>query len=38
MLITEDFTVENGLLTPKMSVKRQKVLERWGADLDALYR
>ncbi len=38
LLITEDFTIENGMLTPKMSVKRQKVLERWGSELDALYR
>ena len=37
-LITEDFTIENGMLTPKMSVKRRKVMERWGDDLEALYR
>lgn len=37
-LLTEDFTIENGMLTPKMSVKRQKVLERWGGALESLYR
>ncbi len=36
-LLTEEFTVENGLLTPKMSVKRRKVIERYQADLDGLY-
>ena len=36
-LITEEFTVENGLLTPKMSVKRRKVLEKHDADLQSLY-
>lgn len=37
-LITEDFTIENGMLTPKMSVKRQKVMERWGDELESLFR
>ncbi len=37
-LIPEDFTIENGMLTPKMSVKRQKVLEHWGETLESLYR
>jgi long-chain acyl-CoA synthetase len=36
-VITEDFTTENGLLTPKMSVKRKEVLSRYGSALDALY-
>lgn len=36
-VITEEFTVDNGLLTPKMSVKRQKVLERHGELLQSLY-
>lgn len=36
-LITEEFSVENGLLTPKMSVKRQKVLERYDEKLQGLY-
>jgi long-chain acyl-CoA synthetase len=36
-LITADFTVENGLLTPKMSVRRNHVLKQYQATLDALY-
>lgn len=36
-VITEEFTVENGLLTPKMSVKRRKVIEKHQSDLDSLY-
>jgi long-chain acyl-CoA synthetase len=36
-LIDEDFTQENDMLTPKMSVKRRNVLKKWGAKLDALY-
>jgi long-chain acyl-CoA synthetase len=36
-IIAEDFTTENGLLTPKMSVKRKEVLSRYGSALDALY-
>lgn len=37
LLIDEDFTTDNGLLTPKMSVKRNEVLKRYGAQLDELY-
>ncbi|MGF1465912.1 MAG: AMP-dependent synthetase/ligase [Sandaracinaceae bacterium] len=36
--LQEDFTVENGLLTPKLSVKRRKVMERFGDRLEHLYR
>ncbi|WP_428267067.1 AMP-dependent synthetase/ligase [Haliangium sp.] len=36
-LLTEDFTVDNGLLTPKMSVKRRNVIERHRAVIDGLY-
>jgi long-chain acyl-CoA synthetase len=36
-LITADFTVENGMLTPKMSVRRNQVLKQYQATLDALY-
>ncbi len=36
-IIAEEFTVENGLLTPKMSVKRRKVVEKYGDRLAALY-
>jgi long-chain acyl-CoA synthetase len=36
-LIQEDFTTENGMLTPKMSVRRNKVLDHYRATLEALY-
>ena len=36
-LLTDDFTTENGMLTPKMSVRRNKVLEHYQTVLDALY-
>src|SRR6478735_2082636 len=38
LLSKEDFTQENGLLTPSLKVKRKKVLEKYGAALEALYR
>ena len=36
-LLTEDFTTENGLLTPKMSLKRRDVVKRYAAELERLY-
>jgi len=36
-LIEEPLSVENGLLTPTMKVKRKKVYERFGERLAALY-
>lgn len=36
-LIPEEFTVDNGLLTPKMSVKRQLVLDKYQQEIDALH-
>ncbi|MCA9606262.1 MAG: AMP-binding protein, partial [Myxococcales bacterium] len=36
-VIPEEFTVENGLLTPKMSVKRRKVVEQYGDRMASLY-
>lgn len=36
-LIAEEFTVDNGMLTPKMSVKRRKVMDQYGELLDGLY-
>jgi long-chain acyl-CoA synthetase len=36
-LITADFTAENGMLTPKMSIRRNQVLKNYQATLDALY-
>ena len=36
-LIGEDFTIENGMLTPKLSLKRRVVLGRYAAELEKLY-
>jgi long-chain acyl-CoA synthetase len=36
-LLTEEFTTENGLLTPKMSVKRREVIARYRSVIDSLY-
>jgi long-chain acyl-CoA synthetase len=37
-LITADFTAENGMLTPKMSIRRNHVLQNYQSTLDALYK
>jgi long-chain acyl-CoA synthetase len=37
LIAREPFTVENGLMTPTFKTRRHKVLERYGAELDALY-
>ena len=37
-LISEDFTQENGMLTPKLSVKRRNVMQKWGAEIEKLYQ
>ncbi|HVU02102.1 MAG TPA: long-chain fatty acid--CoA ligase [Polyangiaceae bacterium] len=36
-IVPEDFTLENGMLTPTLKLKRKKVLERYGKDLERLY-
>jgi long-chain acyl-CoA synthetase len=36
-LISEDFTTDNGMLTPKMSLKRRKVIETYGHLIDRVY-
>jgi long-chain acyl-CoA synthetase len=36
-LIPEDFTPENGMLTPSLKVKRRKVFERYEPVIEALY-
>jgi long-chain acyl-CoA synthetase len=36
-LIAEDFTTENGMLTPSMKIKRDEVTQRYGELLEALY-
>jgi long-chain acyl-CoA synthetase len=37
-LVLEDFTQQNGLLTPSLKLKRRNVEARWRAEIDALYR
>ena len=36
-VLADDFTVENGMLTPKMSLKRRVVLQKYGDVLNAMY-
>jgi len=37
-LVPEDFTVENGLLTPSMKLKRRVAMEKYGERIEALYK
>ena len=37
-ILPEDFTVDNGALTPTLKVKRKVISERYRAALDALYQ
>ena len=36
-LIKEEFTIENGMLTPTLKLKRKKVLKKYKVDLEKLY-
>ena len=36
-LIEEEFTIENGMLTPTLKLKRKKILEIYKKDLEKLY-
>ncbi len=37
-LIKEEFTIENGMLTPTLKLKRKKILEKYREDLEKLYK
>jgi long-chain acyl-CoA synthetase len=37
VLISKDFTTENGMLTPSLKLKRRRVLEEYGKLIDGLY-
>ncbi len=37
MVVLEDFTIENGILTPSLKIKRREVVKRYGKQLEALY-
>ena len=37
-LIKEEFTIENGMLTPTLKIKRKKILEKYKEDLEKLYK
>jgi long-chain acyl-CoA synthetase len=38
VLVPEDFTTQNDMLTPTLKIKRRTILARWGDRLAALYR
>ncbi|MBT8494324.1 MAG: long-chain fatty acid--CoA ligase [Deltaproteobacteria bacterium] len=37
IVVDEEFTTDNGMLTPTMKLKRAKVLEKYQSQIDALY-
>ena len=38
LLLREPWTIDNGLLTPKLSLKRDKVVEKFGKQIEELYK
>jgi long-chain acyl-CoA synthetase len=38
VLVQDDFTQENGILSQTLKVKRREVLARWGSNLESLYQ
>jgi long-chain acyl-CoA synthetase len=36
-ILPEDFTVENGILTPSLKVKRKEVVKKYGAVIEQMY-
>ena len=37
LILPEDLTIENGYLTPKMSIRRHLIVQDFAADIDSLY-
>jgi long-chain acyl-CoA synthetase len=37
-LLPEGFTLQNGMLTPSMKLKRREIVARWRAEIEHLYR
>ncbi|WP_407897590.1 AMP-dependent synthetase/ligase [Ferrigenium sp. UT5] len=37
LLLTEPWTIDNGMLTPKLSLKRNKVVEKFSSEISTLY-
>jgi len=38
ILIPQEFSVENGMMTPTLKLRRHNILSQYGKELDALYR
>ena len=36
-IIKEEFTIENGMLTPTLKLKRKKILQKYKENLEKLY-
>ena len=37
LVIDESFTIENGLMTPTLKVKRNKVIKKYLSEIEKLY-
>jgi long-chain acyl-CoA synthetase len=38
LILADEFSLENGFLTPTLKVKRNRVMEKYAADIDQLYK